>query len=475
MKTVLMRIKPTVRRVLTVLAALGAPAAFASGFALQEQNGSGPGNAFAGGAAIAEDASTVRSNPAGMSRFSSIAVAGSVAWIFPSAGFDDGASQPAFNEPLGGNGGNGTPAATVPALYVIVPINDDWKFGLGVSVPFGLETDWNSDWLGRYQARRSKIDTVDINPALSWRIDDRFSVGAGIDYQRLDGTFTSNANYSGALATAAQTAALQGLIPAAAVPPFVAATGGLDSSVNVSGDDWAWGWNLGVLWNLTPDTRIGVHYRSSLEYDLNGNVSFANPALPALPPPLAQIGAALVPAVDGVLANGGVEAHLKLPSITNVSFYSRIDPRWELMADAQYTNWSTIDDLTFKRTGTGTGTGTVLISTPENFEDSWRLSAGASYYLNDKWKLRSGIAYDQSPVQDAERTPRLPDSDRYWLAAGVQYAYSPSLRFDLGATYIWAADASSNIDGGNAAQFGLVDGDYDADVFLVAGQMSYVF
>jgi len=470
MQAVSIRRKQVAQAVAALVFTLGAQQAFAAAFALQEQSVSGLGNAYAGGAAAAEDASTVWSNPAGMSRFTTIQLAASVSGIFPSAKFNNNGSVAAFNQPLGNDGGQAGQAAALPAMYLVVPINRDFSFGLGVGVPFGLETKWDDGLMGRYHGLRSKVETMNVNPAVSWRINDQFSVGVGVDYQQIKATFTSNANYSAALAQAAQTAAAGGLIPGAAVAPFIGATGGLDSNVSVKGDDYAWGWNLGFLWNITPSTRVGGHYRSSIKYNVDGNVDFTNPALPTLPPTLAPIGAALAPAVNAVLASGGVTSDIELPSIANLSIYSRLNPSWEVMADLQFTDWSTIQYLTFTRT-----TGTVLSSTPELFRDTWRASVGASYFMGDQWKFRGGFAFDQSPVRDAERTPRLPDSDRYWLSAGAQYAWSKQMKFDVGVTYIFTSNASSDNNAGSTAQYGLLKGDYDANVFILGGQVSYSF
>ena len=119
------------------------------------------------------------------------------------------------------------------------------------------------------------------------------------------------------------------------------------------------------------------------------------------------------------LYNGGITSDIKLPGIANISWFGHVSDRWDVMADAQWTHWSTIQNLTFARTD---GTG-ALAQTPLNFKDAWRFSLGANYHYDDQWKFRMGVAYDQSPVQDADRTPRLPDSDRTWLAGGVQYAW----------------------------------------------------
>jgi long-chain fatty acid transport protein len=450
--------------------ALGAGQSFGAAFALQEQSVSGLGNAFAGGAAAAEDASTVFSNAAGMSRFTSAQVVVGVNIITPSIKFTDNGSLPALNQPLGGNGGDAGSSKFVPNLYLVVPINKQFAFGLGIGVPFGLVTEYDGGWIGRYQAIKSDIETLNVNPALSWKINDSFSLGVGVDYQQIKATFTNAVNYSAALAQGAQQAAAGGLIPPSTVLPFIQATAGLDSGANVNGNDSAWGWDIGGMWNISPDMRVGAHYRSSIKYQITGNVSFDNPALPPLGP-LAPIGAAVSTAVNAAaLYNSGVTSNVELPSITNVSFFSHIDPKWDVMADVQFTNWSTIQDLTFVRSN-----GITLQSTPENFKDAWRFAVGASYYVNDQWKLRGGLAYDQSPVQTVQRTPRLPDASRTWLSVGAQYVAMPNLKFDGGFTYIWGGNPEINQNEGSTAQNGLISGKYapNVTIFGVSGTYSF--
>jgi len=451
-------------------AALGAGQAFGAAFALQEQSVSGLGNAYAGGAAAAEDAATVWSNPAGMSRFSTTQIVAGVNIITPSIKFDNGGSLPAFNQPLGGSGGDAGSTNYVPNLYIVVPINPQFAFGLGIGAPFGLVTEWDTGWLGRYQAIKSDIKTMNINPALSWKIAPNFSLGVGVDYQQIKATLTSNINYSGALAQGAAQAAAGGLIPPSSVAPFVGATGGLDSNVNINGDDSAWGWDIGALWDITPDTRVGAHYRSSIKYNISGNLNISNPSLPPLGP-LAPIGAAVSAGVNAQLASGGVTASIEVPSITNISIFSHIDPKWDVMADVQFTQWSSIPELKFVRTGPGA----PLPATPENFKDVWRISAGASYIMDAQWKFRGGVAWDQSPVQNAERTPRLPDASRTWLSLGAQYTMSPNLKFDGGFTYIWASNASSNQNAGSTTSNGLISGNYNANVTIFGVSGTYTF
>ena len=280
----------------------------------------------------------------------------------------------------------------------------------------------------------------------------------------------SNVNYSAGLAQAAGAAAAGGLIPPSLVPTIIGATPGLDSFATVSGNDYSWGWNIGILIDIDKNTRVGAQYRSSIKFDLTGNVSFVNPALPTLPPTLAPVVASLAGAVNANLANGGITANIELPSITNVSLFSKLDNRWDVMADLQFTQWSTIQNLTFVRT-----TGALLQNTPENFKSAWRYSLGVNYHYTDQWMFRAGVAYDQSPVQDEFRTPRLPDSDRTWLSFGAQYKMNNAWKFDVGATYIWISNGSINTNAGSTAQSGLINGTYNNNVVIVSGQATYSF
>ncbi len=186
---------------------LGASQAYATGFQLNENSASSLGNAFAGGAAFTDDVSAMWWNPAAISAFPTAQGAAALHIITPSIKFHNDASQRALNQPLGGDGGDAGGNNFVPNLYVSVPINPQWAFGLGINAPFGLVTEYDDGWLGRYQALKSEIQTINVNPVLSWRVTPQFAVGVGVNWQRLKGTFTQNVNYSGALLSAAIAAA----------------------------------------------------------------------------------------------------------------------------------------------------------------------------------------------------------------------------------------------------------------------------
>lgn len=466
------------------IAVAGCALAFAAGqaqgsaFALAETSGSGLGNAFAGGAAAAEDASTVWANPAGMVRLPMQAVA-ALHLITPSIKFNNEGSLAALNQPLGDDGGDAGTHNIVPNMYFSTPITKDLFFGLGVNAPFGLGTWYGSGFIGRYQGIKSDLKTVNVEPALAWKIDDAWSVGFGINWQRIEATLTQSTNYSAAMAQGAQTAAAAGVITPAVAQQVVAATGSLDGSGKIDGEDSAWGWNIGVLWNIDAKQRIGAHYRSSMKYTVDGNVAFSNPIPPVpstVPAALAPVVASIANAVNAssTLANGGVTLDIELPSSANVSYFGTIDERWDVMADAKWTGWSSIPRFTVVRTN-----GTILKDEEWNYKDSWRLSAGANYRYSDQWMFRGGIAWDQTPTNNTHRSVRLPDSDRVWLSAGAQYKWDKNWKFDVGFTYIVAASPSvlqyPDPTPASVAQYGLVKGDYDASVTILSGQVTYSF
>jgi long-chain fatty acid transport protein len=174
--------------------------------------------------------------------------------------------------------------------------------------------------------------------------------------------------------------------------------------------------------------------------------------------------------VNAVLAPGGVTTDIKVPDIANVSVFHRLNDRWDLMGDVQFTRWSVFRQLEFVRT-----TGQVLSNTPENFDDAWRVSVGATYHWNDAWSFRGGLAYDQSPVNTTDRTPRLPDSDRYWIAIGAQYRFNRNFAVDAGYVYIPMPNADINQNAGSTAANGLIKGHYESNVNIFSLQLTYSF
>src|SRR3989441_11009724 len=216
----------------------GVSQAHASAFALIEQNASGLGNSYAGAAAAAEDASTIFYNPAGMSLLpQGMQISTGLALIQFSAKFSDSGSAQS-----GGNGGDAGGLSAVPNLYFAMDLAKDWKFGVGVSVPFGLKTEYDPTWMGRFQAIKSDIKTLNVNPSVSYKLDDKMSFGFGLNYQHIDAEFTNAINIGAAE----------------------------ELAVIKAKDKSGWGFNLGAMFQLAPDTRLGVSYRSAIKYHLTG-------------------------------------------------------------------------------------------------------------------------------------------------------------------------------------------------------------
>ncbi len=405
-----------------------AGSAAASGFALIEQSGSGLGNAFAGGAASAEDASTIFFNPAGMSRLEGkqIVVAGNM--IKPSAQFSDTGSASALGRPLGTVPGDAGSWALVPNAYFTMEISPKTRVGLGINAPFGLKTEYQAGWIGRFQALKSSVETININPSVSYQVSDSLTLGAGINYQQVRAGLTSAQN-------------------------FVAGEGMSD----MSGSDAAWGMNFGALLDMGDGGRLGFAYRSAINYQLSGTLRVTNP-----------LGVAVV--------NRPVIANMKMPDTWSFSYFRALGNQWDVMADLTRTGWSNFTELRIL----DAVTGARLSLTPENWGSTWRAGIGSNYHYNEQWTARIGVAYDQAGVSDVYRTARIPDANRTWLALGGQYKPSKTSAIDFGYAHLFVSNATIRNNTGSAgtpstATVGNLIGTYKNSVDILSAQYTYSF
>lgn len=461
-----------------VAALLGCAAtgsAFASAFQLYEQNASGIGNAFAGSAAAAEDASTAYFNPAAMVFMANPRqVSISVDAVKPTANFDNRGSTAAKNAQLGGNGGDAGPYSYVPSGHIAYALSKDFSLGLSVGAPFGLKTEYENGWAGRYQALLSDLKTENVNPSFAWRINDKIAVGAGLNYQRFTAELSQAVNFGAAMCANASVSALcsAGLLS------------NQDGTSSVSGSSNAWGWNVGIAAQLSETTRVGFSYRSAIKHKLTGSVNFTYPdvSLPSSVPNGAAISSGLNAAIRAQAANGPVSVEVKLPDSWTVSAFQQLDERWSLLADASWTGWSSLRSLDIYR-----DSGSLLSSSYYNWKDSWRVALGGGYQWNQDLKLRAGLGYDQSPIRADYRTPRLPDTDRIWLSFGFNYKLSQHVTTDVGYTHIFMkntdiAESGYHADynpGGinttSAASRGTLVGQYSGSVDMLGVQFNYLF
>lgn len=358
----------------------------AGGIGIATQNGSGTGNAFAGGAAVAEDASTVWYNPAGMTALpgtTNFAVAAQI--LKPSFKFENNGSTLPIGTGEGGDGGDWT---YIPQGFVTHKLSDKWSVGAAFNTPFGLKTAYDAGWRGQSIALTSQAKTYNLNGSVAYKINDMFSVGAGVNYQKAEIKFNSQ-------------------IAIGFVEPNLS-----DSAV---------GYNFGVLFQPTTSTRIGAHYRTAINYQATGTLT--------------------APAALG--GSSSATAGLTVPNTASVSVFHALTPQWDVMGDVTWTGWSHLKQLTVVRTS-GALTGAAPVSLTFNWTDTWRTSLGLNYKPNAMWKFRAGVAYDKTPTNDVDRTARLPDQDRTWLAFGAQMRVSKAGTVDVGYTHEFIKNASVN-------------------------------
>ncbi len=304
----------------------------ASGFALIDQSASQQGNAYAGAAAFANDASTIYFNPAGMTRLPRQVIVGAH-WIKTSASFDGTATapDPAGLQPTpipvsGGNGGNAGADGIVPNLYFTAPLGSGIFFGVGINAPFGLSTEYDDGWKGRYHAIESDLKTININPSLAYKVNDKLSVGAGFNMQYIDVKLTRYIDQGSLCAPIL--ASFPGGDPTqcAGLTPQ-----GSDAFGKVEGDNWAGGYNAGILYEPLPGTRIGLSYRSKIQQNLTGKARFRDT--------LQQLSSV------NFFVRTDASADVDLPQTASLSVYHDLSSRWSVMADATWTGWDNFDEL----------------------------------------------------------------------------------------------------------------------------------
>ena len=394
-------------------------AAYAAGFALIEQSGSGMGNAFAGGSAVAEDASTVYFNPAGMTYIEGTQLVGALHLIKPTAEFNNNGSIAGAGKPLGGSGGDAGDLAFIPNAYFKMDYSGTIKLGVGVNAPFGLKTEYENGWIGRFQALKSEVKTVNINPAVAFKVNDQLSLGFGVSAMWAQATLTRAVNI-----------------------------GLAESSVHIKGEDWGFGYNLGAIYQATPDTRIGMAYRSKVDQHLEGDAKF---------------GAALA------ANNTSVKASIALPETFSVSAFSKIIDTWDVMGDVTWTHWSRFKELLIDFSNAVPDSRTV-----ENWDNTMRYSIGANYHYSDTIKLRAGLAYDEEAISDEFRTARIPGNDRKWVSLGANWKLAANSSVDVGYSHLFISDASIN-DNQSASFNGIVKGSYDGSVDILSFQYTHNF
>jgi long-chain fatty acid transport protein len=383
--------KVMLKTTLTLSVSLAASQLFAAGFAINEQSISGMGTGFAGRSSSADDASTVFGNPAGMSRLKREQVSVGAAAIIAKTDIDNASSSYG-----GSNDGDMVPVVGVPMGYYVKPIDDHWAFGVGVYVPFGLVTDYESGFAGRYFADKSHVQVVTFQPTVSYAFNDKVSIGFGPTINRIDGELTSRA-----------------------LNPVTGPVN--DGEVKVKGDDTALGFNVGILVQATDSTRLGATYHSKVKYKLEGDTKISGPNF-------------------GPFNGGKYDASLDLttPESVDFSVTHELDANWTLYAGSTWTRWSRLESIDVENSGVpGPLVPTIgTISEKQEWHDTWAHAIGASYKVNKEWTLRTGFSVDQSPTNNTDRSPRIPTGDRKAISFGAGWSPNDNLTIDVAYSYL---------------------------------------
>ena len=441
----------------------------AGSFGLFEQSASGQGSAYAGAAALGEDSSTVYFNPAAMTRLSGsqIVVAGHV--ISLQADFTNNGSTDALGTSLPGPNSAAGEVGFVPNFYYTTELPNEIYVGVGVNVPFGLATDYDDGWVGRYHSLRSEIASVNINPSIAWKPTDKVSVGFGISIQYLDLELTNNIDSYGACVNLAANS--QGAFTGAdCVNAGLTGLGvaSQDSKLKLDGDSLEFGWNAGLLFDVNDETRIGVAYRSAIKHEVSGHAAYS-------------LDPRLQPFADAVTAGSGfnvlqttpLEATAELPESFSFSVVSEVAPKWTALFDWTWTGWSSLDSIVIVQAGGIPGQEPTLDLAYSNTN---RYSVGVNYQHNDKLIYRGGLAYDETPIRSPEQTSaRIPGNDRTWLSLGAGYDFSSAWTVDVGYSHLFISDTEINNNSGSSSSGATLTGTYESSVDILSLQANYNF
>jgi long-chain fatty acid transport protein len=406
-----------------VVAGAFAPQAQASGFQLREQSPSAQGTGFAGVSAGGSDISVMFFNPAAMTQFSGWQFSGGGSLVAPSAEFSNGKATRVTTDPISGptSHGNAAVSAVLPNLNIMYSVSNDLKLGLGVNVPFGLTTEYDSNWMGRYHGLKSELKTIDITPTIAYRINPQWSVGAAFVARKADATLTNAVDFG-----------LISLGVHAANPAFpLLVPGAYDGTAKLTGDTWGYGFKLGAIFQPSDALRVGMAYHGAMKMTLKGNVTFTYPALPA-------------PVVAGFqqagFHDGGGEADLKLPATYSIGFNYDLSQTVAIQGEVARSTWSKFDELRVKFTS-NVPPQPVDSNTVENWKDTTFIALGATCKVA-AWTYRVGLSHDTGGVDDANRTPRIPDADRTWVSLGAGYAFSKAMSVDVAYSHLFIKDST---------------------------------
>ncbi|WP_341503591.1 outer membrane protein transport protein [Gallaecimonas sp. GXIMD4217] len=497
-------------RLSLLAAALLSTTAQAAGYKIFEQSTSSMGSAYAGRGALVEDATVVYSNPAAMSRLGGSELVGGLSLVSAEVAFDNASATDARGLQVQGKSADTLEAlAAIPHFYYHRPLSERIHFGLALVVPYGVESDYDDDFVGRYFADESRFEILSLQPTLSYALDQAWSVGLGINLNHAEGKLSKFKDHGGLCQLPDQYVnQLYGMISGGAFTQ-VAQDGYCRSHYSVEGDDFGVGMNVGIHYQPSDKLQLGLAWHSQVHYRLKGDSEITHTPIsgefvpegapfwvaPTIP---GVVDGQKLPAVD--LATNKLAINDRLVEASQLSLttpqslmlsgaYQQGD--WTWLATANWTDWSQFQSI---RVESRAGFGPISVSTsqaqnlneagligyiPEHWQDAWAYAVGLHYRLDEAMKLRLGYALDESPIPDSHRTARIPSSDRQWFTLGLGWQLAPQWQLDLAYGYMFMDDVRVEEREFNAQDQALYQSgyqaDYEIDAHVLSAQLAYRF
>ncbi|MCD6038840.1 MAG: ompP1 [Gammaproteobacteria bacterium] len=381
--------------------------AFAAVFQLWGQDGGSIGNYHAGRAAIAENASTNYYNAAGLIRIHNQQLLLGLAPTTTDIRFQGTVSVNTLGtgpQPVTAQGGTFN---FLPNEHYAAPLADNLVFGLSVMMPFSSVTNYGLTSNAQYAATESSIQVIDVVPSLGFAYNDKLSVGFGLDLEHARGEFN-----------------------------YVLTSIGPNSNTLTKniGSSYGYGYHLGILYQTSEQTRMGLNFLSQVKHHLHGGSS-------QLSGPLANNGS------GGIQYTNALKANVTLPSTTTFSIFHTLNSGWDVMGTVSYTQWTVFNQLMLQNVAGisgGLSNNSILVIMPEHYHNTWNYAVGTDYHLNEKWFFRTGVGYDETPSNNRYRNLRFPDSNQIAMALGAHFQATPTLGVDLGWTHLFAMNTRIN-------------------------------
>lgn len=388
----------------------------AAAFQLAEVSTSGLGRAYAGEAAIADNASVVATNPALMSLFKTnqFSVGGVYVDSRINMNGDVAATVKGATMDITKNGSvserNVVPGAFVPNLYFVAPVNDKFALGAGMNVNFGLKSEYDDSYNAGVFGGKTDLTAINLNLSGAYRVTEGLSLGLGVNAVYAKAQVERNAGIIADTVKISQGAFTVGSSEDKAIPSYVTSK---DKSV-VSLQDraaWGFGWNAGVMYQFNEANRIGLAYHSKVDIDFTDRTATSLEA-------------------GAIGAGKKGDLTLTLPDYLELSGFHQLTDKFAVHYSYKYTHWSRLTRLY-----ASSENGKKAFDKELQYSNNSRIALGASYNLYEKLTLRAGIAYDQAASRH-QRSAAIPDTDRTWYSLGATYKFTPNLSVDLGYAYL---------------------------------------